>query len=392
MLNTRRPITDTIRIVISATLLILASTANAHITYQGGNTQGATTALTTDTNNRQLHIKEIDLIKARAKDFAKRLNGNQAATPEQIAQAEARLLDQGDRNVNQHSDLRFDAEANRYLTDLKRELAMARQDTLPDNGQYFFASPEQYFNDSLYADTLSSPTGQQAYRHIQASQTGLYLPGYYYKQGIEDANKEAQRQAIAGAIGATVVLAPMAISACLTNPLACNQVGITAAEILAEGGVVAGGVVVGKAAVNANKAKAGVTAGRVAGEAKVVVVDRSAGFFDDLAAQSTRNPDSTRVVLGKYLEDDKSYTKVASHYEASYLKIENYRELSKTLGPEEMWRVNESFLDQQIRTGKEIILSHDPVKATGFYQREIGYLNELGYKFVQDGWVWRAVR
>ena len=85
-------------------------------------------------NNRLLHQKEITLIKSRAKDFARQLNGGKEPTPEQIAQAETRLLDQADRNVDQHSDLRLDGEANRFLTDLKRELARGGQDTLPGGG------------------------------------------------------------------------------------------------------------------------------------------------------------------------------------------------------------------------------------------------------------------
>jgi hypothetical protein len=193
-------------------------------------------------NNRLLHQKEITLIRSRAKDFARQLNGGKEPTPEQIAQAETRLLDQADRNVDQHSDLRLDGEANRFLTDLKRELAKGGQDTLPGGGQYFFASPDQYFSDRMYAETLNTPTGQQAYRQIQAGQTGRYLPGYYYKQGIADANREASRQAAAGAITAGAILAPWAVGACLTNPVACNQAGITAAEVLSEGGVVGGGV------------------------------------------------------------------------------------------------------------------------------------------------------
>lgn len=59
---------------------------------------------------------------------------------------------------------------------------------------------------------------------------------------------------------------------------------------------------------------------------------------------------------------------------------------------EEIWKINESFLDQQIKSGKQIILSHDPLKATGFFKREVAYLERLGYKFKPDNWVWKAVK
>ena len=48
-----------------------------------------------------------------------------------------------------------------------------------------------------------------------------------------------------------------------------------------------------------------------------------ASWFEDIARQATRNPESTKLVLGKFLEGGKSYTKVAAHYKASYFKIEN---------------------------------------------------------------------
>ena len=90
MLNTRRPITDTTRILISATLLALVSTANAHISYQGGSTQGAATALTTDTNNRQLDQSEQARIAKLAKDQANKAPPNtppqQRTTDEQYWQ------------------------------------------------------------------------------------------------------------------------------------------------------------------------------------------------------------------------------------------------------------------------------------------------------------------
>jgi len=117
-----------------------------------------------------------------------------------------------------------------------------------------------------------------------------------------------------------------------------------------------------------------------------------AGFFDDMALQATRNSDSSKLVLGKWLQDGKSYTSVAEHYKATYFKLKNWRQLSKMLTPDQLWEVNEAFLDQQIKAGKQIILSHDPLKATGFFLREVEYLEDIGYRFVQDGWVWKAIR
>gem|GEM_PF-5042681 len=119
---------------------------------------------------------------------------------------------------------------------------------------------------------------------------------------------------------------------------------------------------------------------------------RGAQFFDDLARQSTKNPTSAKVVIGKWQEANKSYTKVAAHYRASYFKATNWRELTRTLTADELWKINEAFLDQQIQAGKQIFLSHDPSAATGFFLNEVQYLEDLGYRFVQHNWVWKALR
>lgn len=62
--------------------------------------QGATTAANVDLNNRQLHLKEIDWIKANAKAFARQQCGCANPTAEQSAQAEQRLAQQALKNVD----------------------------------------------------------------------------------------------------------------------------------------------------------------------------------------------------------------------------------------------------------------------------------------------------
>jgi hypothetical protein len=94
-------------------------------------------------------------------------------------------------------------------------------------------------------------------------------------------------------------------------------------------------------------------------------------YFKTLALQATRNPSSNVVVLGKTFEDGVSYTKVAAHYRATYFKLEYWRELTKTLNGEQLWKINKAFLEQQIRQGKQIIVSHDPAIATGFFKQEV---------------------
>ena len=115
-------------------------------------------------------------------------------------------------------------------------------------------------------------------------------------------------------------------------------------------------------------------------------------FIEDLALHATRNADSGTVVLGKTLEDGKAYTKVAAHYEATYFKLDDWRNLTQELSRDEIWEINKAFLDLQIRQGKRFVLSHSPDTATGAFLDEVRYLKDHGYRFERNGWVWEAVR
>ncbi|MFZ5637839.1 MAG: RHS repeat-associated core domain-containing protein [Pseudomonadota bacterium] len=125
------------------------------------------------------------------------------------------------------------------------------------------------------------------------------------------------------------------------------------------------------------------------------VAVRSADWFESTARQATRNPGSDRVVLGHFSRQGTSYQKVAAHYGASYFKVDDWNAVTKGLEPDEIWRINESFLDQQILQGKKILFSHDPLmaRATSFFEREVNYLRDLGYEFRRrNQWTWEAVR
>lgn len=62
---------------------------------------------------------------------------------------------------------------------------------------------------------------------------------------------------------------------------------------------------------------------------------------------------------------------------------------------DELWKINEKFLDIQTSSGREIYLLHNPKKYLDkghFYSRELQYLLDNGYKFVEEGGIWHAVR
>jgi hypothetical protein len=102
----------------------------------------------------------------------------------------------------------------------------------------------------------------------------------------------------------------------------------------------------------------GVAAGR-----GVLAPARGASWFDEVARSATRNADSNKVMLGHFAREGTSYQKAAAHYKATYFKVANYDAVTKGLSQDEIWRINETFLSQQLRQGKQVLFSHDPTKA-----------------------------
>ena len=116
---------------------------------------------------------------------------------------------------------------------------------------------------------------------------------------------------------------------------------------------------------------------------------------DAIARSATRNSASDIMVLGHYSSVGASYQKVAAHYRASYFKVVDWKKTTKGLTQDEIWKINEAFIDQQLKQGKKILFSHDPLKAraNSFFEREVEYLRELGYSFrKKNEWTWEAFK
>ena len=112
------------------------------------------------------------------------------------------------------------------------------------------------------------------------------------------------------------------------------------------------------------------------------------------ATNGSKNADA--VVLGKYGDGGPTaYTSVAKDMDAQYFQLDNWNELSVKYDDNQIWKINEKFLDIQTSSGRDIYLSHNPAQFRGdgsFYSREIQYLEDAGYKFVEEGGIWHAVR
>lgn len=131
------------------------------------------------------------------------------------------------------------------------------------------------------------------------------------------------------------------------------------------------------------------------GKANRVESHRTAAWFDDVARKATRNANSDRLVLGHFSREGTTYQKVAAHYRATYFKLDDWNSVTKGLSQDDIWRINETFLDHQIRLGKKILFSHDPLKArpNSFFEKEVNYLHDLGFNFRRKNqWTWEAVR
>ena len=98
---------------------------------------------------------------------------------------------------------------------------------------------------------------------------------------------------------------------------------------------------------------------------------------------------------GNLIPTDKSYNKVAEQMGAQYFQLDNWDELAAKYDDNEIWKINEKFLDIQIASGREIYLSANPeefIDGTSFYSKELQYLEKHGYHFVKEGDIWHAVQ
>ena len=118
---------------------------------------------------------------------------------------------------------------------------------------------------------------------------------------------------------------------------------------------------------------------------------------EEIAFDATHgSPKADAVVLGKYGDGGPtSYTSIAKEMDAQYFQLDNWQEIAEAYSEDEIWKINERFLDIQTSSGREIYLSHNPndyINKTDFYSRELRYLVENGYKFVKKGDLWHAIR
>ncbi len=127
----------------------------------------------------------------------------------------------------------------------------------------------------------------------------------------------------------------------------------------------------------------------------IIGSSRSQEWFENIAKSATKNPHSDKLVLGHFAKDGISYQKVAAHYKATYFKVDNWDKVAKGLSQDEIWKINETFLIQQLKQGKQVLFSHNPLKvqAGSFFEKEVNFMKELGYTFKKKNqWIWEAIK
>nr|WP_205396245.1 hypothetical protein [Streptococcus lutetiensis] len=109
-------------------------------------------------------------------------------------------------------------------------------------------------------------------------------------------------------------------------------------------------------------------------------------------------------MLGPYSPDTSSYEQIAHENGFTYFdaRTNGWNAISEVDG-DLAYRVNDEFLQQQIDSGKDIVLTHDPaaayktyVESNGgkmvSYNKELNILKKYGYHIVKDGQFWRTTK
>ena len=100
-------------------------------------------------------------------------------------------------------------------------------------------------------------------------------------------------------------------------------------------------------------------------------------------------------VKGNKIPSTKSYNSIAKEMDAQYFQLDNWDELSQLYDPEEIWKINEKFLDIQIASGRDIYLTHDPeeyLNTPTFFSKELQYLKKHNFIFKKEGELWHVIR
>ena len=343
---------------------LAANIAAGGIGFAVGGGSGAATAANVDRFNRQLHPDERQWAKDKAKDFAAFYQDKtgKAISPDQ---AENMLLANGYRLVDDKASKGpgGDAVAVAFIGQYA--------------GSLFSATPAER--------ATPGPLGTPEQKALPGS-TANPAAGLTVAAGI----------VTAGLAPELIAAGAAAAKACLANPVLCvNQLGIAAGEITAGGAMPAGTgaavtAIAGKAAAEAAAAKLN---NFYRDGAPPELIQQT---FNQAAVSSTHNANASEVVLGKYISGSAdSYEAVAQARGSTYFSMSDWSTVQGQLGKDQMWNINQAFLDQQIAQGKTFLFTSNPAKVdVGSYTyQEYSHLIGSGYQIVPEpSGYYRAIR
>ena len=113
---------------------------------------------------------------------------------------------------------------------------------------------------------------------------------------------------------------------------------------------------------------------------------------------SSEQNDKLKVMFGRWDNGDPTSYITRAGVDHSYFSMRDYwREASDLVddNPDEIWKINKKYIDNQKALNKEFYFSHDPFSPedVAYYAREINYLIELGvtdFKLVDNN-LWKAI-
>jgi hypothetical protein len=124
----------------------------------------------------------------------------------------------------------------------------------------------------------------------------------------------------------------------------------------------------------------------------------------DYVKKSTQNPDKNNVMLGYYQDNNVSYLGEAgptriSGEEFCFYSNSEYSTLEKIYSPDELFKINEKFIENRYYKGNDFYFSHNPAAdIRGSFKKEIDVLKrltgkeKLNFEFDEARKIWKLIK
>ncbi|WLA12305.1 hemagglutinin repeat-containing protein [Xanthomonas translucens] len=202
-----------------------------------GGQAGATTALSGDQFNRQLHPDEVTWIRQNAPSFALQEGISEEEAKRRLTVEAAARVDAvingliGNTNVDESAQKFLSTNTNQYAWGRAFQATDAEYNDFHLYGKDLASSSDNFLAvyNSLYQSGVRKDTLQSDYSAELLTFAGTQIGS----SGRGVLAVPATGIVLGGGAAVVVVATPIVITACLSNPVACNGVGIGAIDIVA---------------------------------------------------------------------------------------------------------------------------------------------------------------